>query len=192
MVNSADLLYIRGRRCMVANVTETRQLEGLEPDPEWGWFLPEYRQGEDHFWDRLDRRWIRVDGALPEGGRLYVRWRQTEGGRLVVNGLIVDGATVTADVLRSIPMGRLERLPKYIKEEINLDGLAPLARRKSDSPDEFSDRVATYYRMFSRLTTKPAKAISDHSGVPVTTVRGWIREARLRGKLPPGKKGKAG
>jgi hypothetical protein len=46
--------------------------------------------------------------------------------------------------------------------------------------------------MFSQITHHPAKAMAEHSHVPVSTVRGWIREARLRGKLPPGTRGRAG
>ena len=44
----------------------------------------------------------------------------------------------------------------------------------------------------SQITSHPAKAIAEHSDVPGGTVHGWIHEARLRGKLPPGTKGRAG
>ncbi|SDJ94175.1 hypothetical protein [Nonomuraea jiangxiensis] len=165
--------------------------ERTSADP---WRLPEYETSEDELWSRLGEEWQVVNGVHPDV-QVYVRW-QVRDGSYRLSGLCVIGEDVTTDVMRSIPVGRLANLPGLIAtgmpREQFLRELAPLARRKEEDPDEFSQRVAWYYRAFSALSPRPAKDIADHSHVPVATVRGWIREARLRGKLPPGKKGKAG
>lgn len=52
-------------------------------------------------------------------------------------------------------------------------------------PDEFYRRVAEAYTAHILRTSRVAPAIAEEAGVPVTTVRGWIREARRRGHLEP-------
>lgn len=158
------------------------------------WRLPKFENSEDELWSRLGEEWQAVAGVR-EDVQVYVRWQQEDGGSRL-SGLCIVGDEITTDVVRSIPVGRLANLPGLVADGMSGEQffreLAPLARRKGDDPDEFSSRVAWYYRMFAATSAKPAKDIADHSHVPVATVRGWIREARLRGKLPPGKKGKAG
>ncbi len=58
--------------------------------------------------------------------------------------------------------------------------------------DHFYGLVAEHYR--ARLTTgrRPAHELAAASGVPVTTVHRWVREARRRGFLPATQKGRAG
>jgi hypothetical protein len=68
----------------------------------------------------------------------------------------------------------------------------PLRRPDGTDPEGFSARVAEAYREYSMQTRGPAVMIAAEAGVPVATVRSWIREARRRGKLPPGRRGKAG
>ena len=67
-----------------------------------------------------------------------------------------------------------------------------LTRPDGTDPDGFAARVADAYREYARQTRAPAVKIADEAGVPVATARSWIREARRRGKLPQGRKGKAG
>jgi hypothetical protein len=67
-----------------------------------------------------------------------------------------------------------------------------LTRPDGTDPDGFAARVAAAYREYATQTRAPAVEIAKEAGVPVGTVRGWIREARRRGKLPQGRKGKAG
>lgn len=157
-----------------------------------GWYLPDYRPGDDETWDRLGDDWRAIEG-LHEAGRVYVRW-QNDGGRTHISGLCLDGAPITTDTLRSIPVGRLENLAATVMAPrmASTDDLSPLTRERGSDPEEFAERVATYYRVFAAASDRPAKEMAEHSGVPVGTVRGWIREARLRGKLPPGRQGKAG
>lgn len=67
-----------------------------------------------------------------------------------------------------------------------------LTRPDGTDPDGFAQRVADAYREYVMQTRSPALKIAEEAGVPVATVRSWIREARRRGKLPEGRKGRAG
>jgi hypothetical protein len=69
---------------------------------------------------------------------------------------------------------------------------APLARPDGRDPDDFYARVAEAYREYAPHTRAPAAEIAREAGVPATTAHRWIREARRRQFLPPGRKGKAG
>lgn len=157
--------------------------------------MPRHEPGRDDLWDRLGDGWQAVEGVQPDM-RLYVHWDKAGDGRPKISGLCITGPSITADALRSIPVGRLVNLATAAEGSMSRDeflsDLDPLRRSKGIDPDEFADRVAYYYRIFTGLSPRPAKEIAEHSGVPVATVRGWIREARLRGKLPPGTRGKAG
>lgn len=67
-----------------------------------------------------------------------------------------------------------------------------LTRPDGTDPDSFYALVAAAYREYAPQTRAPALKIAEEAGVPVGTVRGWIREARRRGKLPAGTRGKVG
>lgn len=157
--------------------------------------MPKRTAGNDDLWDRLGDEWQAIDGIQADM-RVYARWDTSGEGRAKITGLCVVHPSITSEELRAIPISRVAGLPAAaehaMSQEEFLEALDPLRRRKEDSPDEFADRVAYYYRVFTQMSTRPAKQIAEHSDVPVGTVRGWIREARLRGKLPPGTRGKAG
>ena len=98
--------------------------------------------------------------------------------------LIIQGARITADSLRLVPMATLER--QYLEEtvpEIDPETLPPLVR-SGLSPEAFSRRVADHYRAWQQLDPHPAKRMADEYGLKQATVHSWIREARLRGILP--------
>ena len=67
-----------------------------------------------------------------------------------------------------------------------------LTRPDGTDPDGFSARVAEAYREYAVQTRAPGVEIAAEAGVPVATARSWIREARRRGHLPEGRKGRAG
>jgi hypothetical protein len=67
-----------------------------------------------------------------------------------------------------------------------------LTRPDGSDPDAFYEQVARAYREYAAQGHAPARDIANEAGVPVGTAHGWIREARRRGHLPPGRKGKAG
>jgi hypothetical protein len=57
-------------------------------------------------------------------------------------------------------------------------------------PDHFYERVAELYLWLSTQAGRPANELADANNVPVTTVHGWVKEARRRGFLLPGQRGK--
>ena len=67
-----------------------------------------------------------------------------------------------------------------------------LTRPDGTDPDGFAAKVAAAYREYATQTRAVAIEIANEAGVPVPTARSWIREARRRGKLPQGQKGKTG
>lgn len=62
-------------------------------------------------------------------------------------------------------------------------------RPDGTDPDGFYRRVADRYAELVITTNAPARDIAAESGVPVTTVHRWIREARRRGHLAPARQG---
>lgn len=97
------------------------------------------------------------------------------------------GTEPTLAMLRQQAEGAPERLP------VPADSGRPRLRRPDGTdPDGFSALVGAAYREYAPQSRSPAIKIAEEAGVPVGTVRSWIREARRRGKLPPGQKGKAG
>jgi hypothetical protein len=64
-------------------------------------------------------------------------------------------------------------------------GEVPAGNRK---PDEFYVRLAAVYGSLSGASGSPAVKIAKRKGVPVSTVHRWVKEARRRGFLPPGRR----
>lgn len=59
-------------------------------------------------------------------------------------------------------------------------------------PDSFYRKVAELYGFLAGRSRSPAAEIAQANGLPVTTVHRWVKEARRRGFLPPGRRGRAG
>jgi hypothetical protein len=59
-------------------------------------------------------------------------------------------------------------------------------------PDDFYRRVAAAYSDLAGRSRRPAAELAAKNDVPVTTVHRWIKEARRRGLLGPGRRGSAG
>lgn len=67
-----------------------------------------------------------------------------------------------------------------------------LTRPDGTDPDGHARAVAVAYEESWRLGRAPGPTIAAEAGVPVATARGWIREARRRGHLAKGRKGRVG
>jgi hypothetical protein len=67
----------------------------------------------------------------------------------------------------------------------------PLGPPANGLTDDFLRSVAAGYQEHTARTHKPNIALAEESGVPVGTVRRWVVEARRRGFLPPGERGRA-
>ncbi|MEJ7772533.1 MAG: hypothetical protein WKF51_11580 [Geodermatophilaceae bacterium] len=55
-------------------------------------------------------------------------------------------------------------------------------------PDDFYRQVADRFAYLTTVSKRPATDLADANGVNVTTVHGWVKEARRRGLLPPGER----
>jgi hypothetical protein len=108
-------------------------------------------------------------------------------GQAVMHNLDEDAAEPTLAELRSLAAAAPPDLPRGPEAE-----RPQLTRPDGTDPDGFAERVAAAYREYVTKTRAPAVEIAKEAGVPVGTVRGWIREARRRGKLPQGHRGKVG
>lgn len=51
-------------------------------------------------------------------------------------------------------------------------------------PDSFYRDVADRYAYLTTVSNRPANELAEANEVPVTTVHGWVKEARKRGFLP--------
>ena len=93
---------------------------------------------------------------------------------------------------------RLERRRRTLADVRRRGSLAELRKRlaagkgKRRRPDAFYRAVADAYRVRASASRSPAAEIAEGLGVPVTTVHRWVKEARRRGFLHPGRSGKAG
>jgi hypothetical protein len=109
-----------------------------------------------------------------------IKWRVEEGPP-VGPGQWPDDAE--RDRLLESPLMR-ERAPR-LKLHIPGEGVA----RK---PDDFYRRVAQAYSWLAGRTPRPAAELAERNDVPLSTVHRWIKEARRRGLLGPGRPGRAG
>jgi hypothetical protein len=64
--------------------------------------------------------------------------------------------------------------------------------RTRGRPDVFYREVADVYLDLAQASHRPASDIAAQHGVPVSTAHRWVKEARRRGFLPPGRPGKTG
>jgi hypothetical protein len=59
-------------------------------------------------------------------------------------------------------------------------------------PDWFYQEVANQYSRLVAASNRPAAEMAEIHGIPITTVHRWVKEARRRGFLGPGRKGRRG
>ena len=153
---------------------------------------PRLEPHDDGWYEWLDEPPL----ALP----IYVRLDEHTDGRLHVVALHVEGV-LSAEVLRAIPVGRIEGLANALlhphavgrgwRDEARLPDHLLLgdARRRTD---EFYGAVASTYRHLVSATHQPVVVLAEANEVPRTTAHRWVKEARRRGMLAPGRPGKAG
>ena len=55
-------------------------------------------------------------------------------------------------------------------------------------PDVFYRQVADVFAYLSTVSTKPAVELAAANNVEVTSIHGWVKEARRRGFLPAGER----
>jgi hypothetical protein len=183
----------------------------------------------------IDADWCEWRQQPQLDSTVLVRIAAGAGGRLVLTGLRIDGE-LSAELLRSIPIGRIEAVANaqltIVDDEVVLtaapgprDGLAPRRPQPVDAgwemtdpvgatarpgtsrrsnkieqpvevgrgrPDSFYQDVADIYQDLAQRSARPAAELAEANNLPVTTAHRWIKEARRRGFLPPGRPGKTG
>lgn len=103
------------------------------------------------------------------------------------------GSILGAQISRS-PAKAVEASLRARAWEARTKGLSrpPALLGSNDGSDEFYRRVAAQYLVLSRESSKPTTEMSKTSKVPLRTAQRWVTEARKRGLLPPGRKGRSG
>ncbi len=127
-------------------------------------------------------------------------WLQVDevDGRRVVTGMLVLGDPLTASDLRGIPLGRLENVLNTLTDDQGIgpvdsdqadpERLPPLVRDPGMRAEDWSRLVAEHYKAWSVRGGKPGAEMARRWGQNRQTVAAWIREARLRGFLPPARR----
>jgi hypothetical protein len=153
------------------------------------------------------------------GGTFVVEFGEDSKGLRCIRSVTVRHPEgVTGTLLRQIPVARVERqhLRELAEKVAQMDAMAEriseqpsaldelkaiLAARQGPGrhmnlPARFFQVVAALYNFHvgyvSDAVPTPAHYIAVVSGTPLSTVKGWIHRARLRGDLPPARRGRAG
>lgn len=96
-------------------------------------------------------------------------------------------AAITSDFLRSIPLTVLvatvwDEYQQHANETLYYPGNFNL--RRPDGTPTWWRHFAWTYTKASMVSGKPAQLIAEQSGVPVSAVYRWSRDARRKGLLP--------
>jgi hypothetical protein len=158
-------------------------------------------------------------GSNPQGDRVAVRFAKGEAGRWEPMEFRMDTERpLDSTALRRVSLTTMASVAngiarEHLEERLHHDEPKPWWRPPHLQPGElwmperrlrsrlsipakkgdvFYQRVAAIYRQKAAQSNRPAVEIANVNGVPVTTVHRWVKEARRRGFLPPGQKGRRG
>jgi hypothetical protein len=142
-------------------------------------------------------RWVRWNpGQAGPTGTLWTRYEDADG-RWTVTGVLLISDGVRTEDLRRIPIGALEMGMNVGQGDTaatadDPESLPPLVRDPGMRPEDWSKLVAAHYRAYARRGASPGAEMARRWGTNRQTVAAWIREARLRGLLPPARRPKTG
>ena len=152
--------------------------------------------------------WLYAENG--RGDRVYARFRPNDRGRMEPVELRLETERpIDSTLLRQLPLTRLEGHANYRPSEVRNPTpephppagplLIPHPRGAAlgkippgSKPDWFYQRLAAIYSSLAQRSNRPAMVLAERNEVPVTTVHRWVKEARRRGFLPPGQKGRRG
>jgi hypothetical protein len=127
---------------------------------------------------------------------VFARYSESDSGRQVLSGLLLLGDNIRGETLRKVPITVMENARNLTESYSSgtlkeaLDKLPPLRREPGMTAEQFSKLVAEHYKAWANEVPSPAAAIAAEWGLKPPTVHSWIREARLRGFLPPARRGR--
>lgn len=148
--------------------------------------------------ERIGPSWVGFtapNSGVP-GVAVFAQFGTNREGRKILTGLLLLSDALTAEQVRKVPVSALENSTNlteggaYTTMRAELEKLPPL-RRDDMTPEDFSQLVAEHFKVWARYVPHPAAAMAAEWDVKAPTVHTWIREARLRGQLPPARRGKA-
>jgi hypothetical protein len=168
----------------------------------------EKREPDSWAWATTAGNWLHADNG--HGDRVNVRFRLNDRGRLEPVELRLEAdRPIDSTMLRQLPLtmleglansGQVQRVEPASEPHPPAGPLLAPHRRGSTllkvppgaKPDWFYERLAVAYSSLALRSNRPAVLLAERNGVPVTTVHRWVKEARRRGFLPPGQKGRRG
>ncbi|MFE2563043.1 hypothetical protein [Streptomyces mirabilis] len=133
--------------------------------------------------------WVAWQSKKAPFERAVAQLTRGTSGRLVVSGLLILDPAITTDRLKSIPVRAIEDEANRSQAK-RVTELPPLTR-EGRSAEEFAQLVADHYQAHSAVVANPVAAMAAAAGVKSPTVHTWVREARLRGLLPPASRRKS-
>src|SRR5512132_1118934 len=152
--------------------------------------------------------WLYAENG--RGDRVYTRFRPNDRGRMEPVELRLETERpIDSTLLRQLPLTRLEGHANWRPNEVRNPTPEPhppagpllVPHRRGAAlgeippgtkPDWFYQRLAVIYSSLAQRSNRPAVVLAERNEVPVTTVHRWVKEARRRGFLPPGQKGRRG
>lgn len=157
---------------------------------------------------------VQVRVSVADGGRLVLTGLRIEGTpsaellRAIPVGRIEAAANAQLAVVeaargtKAIVHTRPRPLAAPVAEDVGWEMVEPsravvrtatsATARPRGRPDLFYRDVADAYLTLAQASARPAGDLADRHGVPVSTAHRWVKEARRRGFLPPGRPGKSG
>lgn len=186
------------QRCSVAGVKPRKPInfEPVDDPDDQGVTVDDV---ERDLTDMFGGQWVGWHrGDAIAGSALWAQLDQDDTGRWRMVGALILGDGLRADDLRKVPIAAIENsvnLGVDRAEEVARDELAklpPLRRTGDMSQEEWSELVAKHYRIWAQAVPNPGALMAAEWGVNRQTVGSWIREARLRGLLPPARAKKPG
>lgn len=147
---------------------------------------------EDALTSAFGGRWASWVSDKAPFKRAAAQFTEGKDGRLVMSGLLVLDDAITTDRLKSVPVRALENSWNLTRNADAREGIRDLPKlaRGGYAPEEFAELVARHYKAWAAIVPHPVAAMAADAGVKPPTVHGWVREARLRGFLPPASRGK--
>ena len=148
----------------------------------------------------LGDHWYAWTDGVPDGAELRVHASVADDGRYHLDAIGYEGP-VSATLLRTIPVGRIEAavnaLARHGHEPHRDRAEARVPEQLREHavpgyPDEFYEVIARAYRVLAADSSRPIVELAEANEVPLTTAQRWVKEARRRELLPPGRRGKSG